>query len=685
VAALASIEVLSRHGGAVSWGLLLAVLLGGSAGWMAAWLAIALRWRALAACVLVLMPVAVAFSALRYAVLRAVLLTQIVATLSLWLVALTLALLGALVGSKLIVSLRTRTNAFRLVALVLGALILLAASLLALQDFRETFAHVVPYVVLAATLALVTIGWHRRVLDLALVVVGLGMIVTLPARYTELADLAACLAIGGVALFARDLSLSGSRASARGAGRWRRGLVTGLALLCALVCAHLVIARVPAAWKEAGGKGVLSSLVRAGHRLTDFDGDGYGAVFAQHDCAPFDPRIRPGAHEVPGNGIDENCLAGDLGPGYIGFLREREALNPTPPPFHGDIIMVLVDALRADDARLDQAVNLRRFRESGVAFDRAYSTASFTFSSLIGIFAGLVPAGVEMEFQTRLTALPVAPYGGLVPILRAAGYTTGLVPGIMLPGAEARMLGAAFDVRDVPPSHASPAEMEVSARRVWSELSRHSSPRFLYVHLTWPHDAIEQRARYREEVLKADAFVGWLRDLVGEEVASRALWILLADHGEEFREHGGTRHASTLFDEVIHVPLIVSGPPVKPGRVEAVTSLRAIMPTLAAMVSPELAPTCPRRWRLSSRIATCMGFCSAAGRLSTTSIEISIGSSTWTPIRKNCGQCIPFHPTLLRRSNSGRRSRTAFAILALSGPIARSRARHEPWSSKGRP
>ena len=40
----------------------------------------------------------------------------------------------------------------------------------------------------------------------------------------------------------------------------------------------------------------------------------------------------------------------------------------------------------------------------------------------------------------------------------------------------------------------------------------------------------------------------------------------------------------------MHVPLILSGPPVRPGRVDAVTSLRAIMPTLAAMVSPGLAP-----------------------------------------------------------------------------------------------
>jgi hypothetical protein len=590
VAALAGVEVLSRHGGSASWGLLLALLLGGVAGWLAAFLATALRWRVAAAGLLVLLPVTVGSSAIRYAVVRAALLTRISATLSLWGVALVLALLGALLGTRLSAPLRGRRPVLYSICLALTSLIILAASLLALQDFAETLSRVVPYVALAAAVALVLAGWRRRAMDLALVAGGIVVIVELPARYTELADLAAWLAIGGVALAARDLGADRAPVRDSGPRRWKRAPWMVIPPLCALVCAHLLASRVPAAWKEAGGKGVLSTLVRAGHRLSDFDGDGHGALFAQHDCAPFNPRVHPGAHEIPGNGVDDNCLAGDLGPGYLGFVRAQETLNPQPPAFHGDIIIVLVDALRADDAQLDRAVHLRGFRDRGLTFDRAYSTSSFTFSSLPGIFAGQVPAGMRMEFRTRLTALPLVPYGGLVAVLRAAGYSTGLVPGIMLSGTEARMLGAAFDVRDVPPHEASLRQMEDSARRAWNELSRRPSPRFLYVHLTWPHDAPEQRELYRESVLMADTFIGWLVEMVGPEVAQSALWVLLADHGEEFHEHGGTRHASTLYEEVVHVPLILSGPPVRPGRVDAVTSLRAIMPTLAAMVSPGLAP-----------------------------------------------------------------------------------------------
>jgi arylsulfatase A-like enzyme len=35
---------------------------------------------------------------------------------------------------------------------------------------------------------------------------------------------------------------------------------------------------------------------------------------------------------------------------------------------------------------------------------------------------------------------------------------------------------------------------------------------------------------------------------------------LTADHGEEFRDHGGWGHAHTLYDELLHVPLIIRYP-----------------------------------------------------------------------------------------------------------------------------
>jgi arylsulfatase A-like enzyme len=37
----------------------------------------------------------------------------------------------------------------------------------------------------------------------------------------------------------------------------------------------------------------------------------------------------------------------------------------------------------------------------------------------------------------------------------------------------------------------------------------------------------------------------------------RSTIVLTADHGEEFREHGGWWHGTTLYEEAVHVPLII--------------------------------------------------------------------------------------------------------------------------------
>ena len=41
--------------------------------------------------------------------------------------------------------------------------------------------------------------------------------------------------------------------------------------------------------------------------------------------------------------------------------------------------------------------------------------------------------------------------------------------------------------------------------------------------------------------------------------------MLTADHGEEFHEHGGFWHGTTLYDEQIHVPLLIKWPKGAPG------------------------------------------------------------------------------------------------------------------------
>jgi arylsulfatase A-like enzyme len=56
--------------------------------------------------------------------------------------------------------------------------------------------------------------------------------------------------------------------------------------------------------------------------------------------------------------------------------------------------------------------------------------------------------------------------------------------------------------------------------------------------------------------------------------------ILAADHGEAFTEHGLFWHANSLYDEELHVPLLVRGPGIKMQRIEAPVSLLDLAPTI---------------------------------------------------------------------------------------------------------
>ena len=74
-------------------------------------------------------------------------------------------------------------------------------------------------------------------------------------------------------------------------------------------------------------------------------------------------------------------------------------------------------------------------------------------------------------------------------------------------------------------------------------------------------DAPYLKKVYAHEVMHMDkklaSFVQWLKDSGNYD---NTLIVITADHGEEFGEHGGFWHGTTLFEEQIHIPLIVKLP-----------------------------------------------------------------------------------------------------------------------------
>ena len=87
---------------------------------------------------------------------------------------------------------------------------------------------------------------------------------------------------------------------------------------------------------------------------------------------------------------------------------------------------------------------------------------------------------------------------------------------------------------------------------------------------------------YDAEIRQLDTKIGrLLAHLKSSGLDRNTLVVLSADHGEEFLEHGGLLHGRTFYNEVVNVPLIMSGPGVASGRrVAGVSMLADIVPTL---------------------------------------------------------------------------------------------------------
>src|SRR5260370_28554929 len=125
-------------------------------------------------------------------------------------------------------------------------------------------------------------------------------------------------------------------------------------------------------------------------------------------------------------------------------------------------------------------------------------------------------------------------------------------------------------------------------------------PLFLWVHFFEPHEPyVSDRAHvftggpspdmdaYDGEIATADEGVGRIVRLMGERRPG-AVVLVTADHGEEFGEHGGRYHGTTVYEEQVRVPLVVVAPGVRRGdRIETVVQTIDLLPTaLSALGIP---------------------------------------------------------------------------------------------------
>jgi arylsulfatase A-like enzyme len=117
----------------------------------------------------------------------------------------------------------------------------------------------------------------------------------------------------------------------------------------------------------------------------------------------------------------------------------------------------------------------------------------------------------------------------------------------------------------------------------------HPERYFMWIHLFDPHRAERQRDAYDRLLAATDEGLGALIDGIRARGRwDRTVFVLTADHGEAFGEHGNYGHGSSLYDEQVRVPLIVRIPGAEPGVVTDPASAIDIAPTLASLAGAPL-------------------------------------------------------------------------------------------------
>lgn len=252
-----------------------------------------------------------------------------------------------------------------------------------------------------------------------------------------------------------------------------------------------------------------------------------------------------------------------------------------------NVVIITLDTLRAD--RLGaygyasaRTPHLDALARTGTRFDDAVSTSPITGPAHASILTGRYPARLGVR-DNATTPLPDAALT-LAEMLAASGYDTGGFIGAFIldrPYGFAQGFQTFDGFARVDSGREANAErpgVDVVDRALqWLSARPADRPFFLWVHLYDPHAPYSAPAPYSAdfaaqpydgEVAYADAQVGRVIDaLRARGVLDRTVIMALADHGESLGEHGEDEHGVFLYEPVIRVPWLVSGPGIRPGKV----------------------------------------------------------------------------------------------------------------------
>jgi arylsulfatase A-like enzyme/Flp pilus assembly protein TadD len=304
--------------------------------------------------------------------------------------------------------------------------------------------------------------------------------------------------------------------------------------------------------------------------------------------------------------------------------------GPVDVPKGTPVILISIDTLRADHVpaygyKGVETPALDALRREGVLFERAYSTTPLTLPSHSTLLTGVLPAvhGVRDNVGYKLDAAKIK--SGALPflpeILKQAGYATGgAVSAYVLQGKSGISTGFDFYEDGIEFRSGTglgglqrPGGETLKLSQSWLE-SVKDKPFFFFFHIYEPHTpyappepyASRYPLKYDGEIATADHIVGELiDDLKRLGVYDRALVVLLSDHGEGLGDHGEDEHGVLLYNEAIHVPLMLKLPRSQQagGTTGRPVQLLDVAPTVLALLDMEVPKPMPGVSLLAANVA----------------------------------------------------------------------------------
>ena len=248
--------------------------------------------------------------------------------------------------------------------------------------------------------------------------------------------------------------------------------------------------------------------------------------------------------------------------------------SPASAASKPNLILITLDSVRADrltflGGKGATTPNLNQLAEQSIIFDHAYAQAPGTVVSHATILTGAYPqnTGLSEIGGTLSSSLPSLP-----DLLKNQGYkTAAFVGSIELDpwNGQAQGLDRGFQsyeagFRPVIPGDPKPPVTEHSGAEVVARAAawlgkNTQGPFFIWVHL---RDASAARAAlYNAAIAADDAAVGKLLGaLKAQKADATTAIVVLADHGQSLGAHGEDGHGIFLYDDTIHVPLLIKLP-----------------------------------------------------------------------------------------------------------------------------